>query len=54
MSAHDEPVVRPEQVNIADDSMWKKIPMIAGAVGVAALGETQCLVEVQAGAWHTK
>ncbi len=39
MSAHghDEPVVRPEQVNIAERSMWKKIPMIAGAVGILAL-----------------
>lgn len=39
MSAHgqDEPVVRPEQVNISGSSMWKKIPMIAGVVGVLAL-----------------
>ena len=40
MSAHghDEPVVRPEQVNISNSSMWSKAPMIAGAVGVIGLG----------------
>ncbi len=40
MSAHghDERVVRPEQVNISGSSMWMKAPMIAGAIGLAALG----------------
>jgi hypothetical protein len=40
MSTHDRqgPLVRHEQVHIADDSPWKKLPMIFGAIGIAALG----------------
>ena len=40
MSAHghDEPVVRPEQVRISDKSIWSKLPMIMGAIGLAGLG----------------
>lgn len=35
---HDHgPVVRHEQVNISDSSMWKKLPMIAGAIGLIGL-----------------
>jgi hypothetical protein len=39
MSAHDRhgPLVRHEQVHIADDSPWKKAPMLFGAIGVAGL-----------------
>ena len=39
MSAHDRhaPLVRHEQVNIADDSPWKKLPMIFGVIGVLGL-----------------
>ncbi len=36
-SHHDGPVVRHEQVHIADGSPWKKIPMVAGAIGAIAL-----------------
>jgi len=37
MSAH-EPIVRPEQVRISDKSIWSKMPMIMGLVGVVGLG----------------
>jgi len=39
MSAHDRhaPLVRHEQVNIADDSPWKKLPMIFAVIGVLGL-----------------
>ncbi len=39
MSAHDRhgPLVRHEQVHIADDSPWKKLPMAFGAIGVGGL-----------------
>jgi hypothetical protein len=40
MSAHDRhgPLVRHEQVHIADDSPWKRLPFIFGAIGVIGLG----------------
>ncbi|HWB81819.1 MAG TPA: hypothetical protein VG755_42950 [Nannocystaceae bacterium] len=40
MSTHDRhgPLVRHEQVHIADDSPWKKLPLIFFAIGVAGLG----------------
>lgn len=39
MSAHDRhgPLVRHEQVHIADDSPWKKLPMVFGAIGIVSL-----------------
>ncbi|MBC8071184.1 MAG: quinol:cytochrome C oxidoreductase [Deltaproteobacteria bacterium] len=40
MSTHDRqgPLVRHEQVHIADDSPWKKVPLIFFAIGIAGLG----------------
>jgi hypothetical protein len=40
MSTHDRhgPLVRHEQVHIADDSPWKKLPLVFFAIGVAGLG----------------
>ena len=39
MSAHDRhgPLVRHEQVNIADDSPWKRLPLVFGAIGLIGL-----------------